>query len=60
MRVDNFVKHNDSKKTTSGNDNDCIDGTLTLPSPSLANKFTDNDDGLPEVDWRKRRNQQYK
>ena len=49
-RVNNFVKHNNAKKTKSGNSNDFIDSTLPLPSLAIANKFTDNDAGLSEVD----------
>ena len=49
-RVNNVGKHNDAKKTKSGNGNDFIDGTLILPSPAIANEFTDNDAGLFEVD----------
>ena len=49
-RVNNFVKHNNAKKTKSGNGNDFIDGTLPFPSPAIANTFTDNNASLPEVE----------
>ena len=50
VRVNNCVKHNDAKKIKSGNGNDYIDGTLTLSSPAIVKKITDNDASLPEVE----------